>query len=111
MAKKKETPAAEEAASVTKNTNTKEQAAPDKPERLIYLGPNLNGGVLQKYMVFKGGLPKHVKKMLENNKAALKRLFVAPGKIAETEQKIATKGTPEYSIYKKMHEEVKRSGL
>lgn len=100
MAKKKETPAAEEAASVSETISIEKQAAPETPERLIYLGPNIAGGALQRYTVFKGGLPKHIKALF-TGKAYL-RLFVEPAKMAETMQKIERKGTPERMIYEKI---------
>lgn len=78
----------------------KKQAAPEKPERLIYLGPNIAGGALQRYTVFKGGIPKHIKALF-SGKAYL-RLFAEPAKMAETIQKIERKGTPEHMIYEKI---------
>lgn len=65
-----------------------------KPQRLIYCGPNLSGGVLQRYMVSKGGLPVHLEKVFSDC-PAVKALFVPVADLAKTEKAIARKGSSE----------------
>jgi hypothetical protein len=76
---------------------SKKGAAPG-PERLIYCGPNIPGGILQRYTVFKGGLPEHLGSLFEKC-PAVKTLFVPVTDLPRVDQAIATKGTPEHSAY------------
>ncbi|GAV24806.1 hypothetical protein ciss_07390 [Carboxydothermus islandicus] len=78
--------------------NTK--SAP-KSERLIYCGPNIPGGILQRYTVYKGGLPSHLGELFEKC-PAVKRLFVSVEDLARVETAIATKGTPEHSAFQEV---------
>lgn len=74
---------------VTKKT-VKSQIKPTlPPEPTIYVGPNLAGGVLARYTVFKDGkmLP-HVQELLEQN-PDVKALIVPVSKLAVTEQQLA----------------------
>ena len=80
------------------NTSKTKEAAPEKPERLIYCGPNIPGGGLQRYATYKGGLPIHMEEIFTKC-PAIKSLFVPVGDLAKTEQAIATKGTPENILY------------
>lgn len=73
------------------------QAAPE-PERLIYCGPNIPGGALQRYTVFKGGLPAHLGELFEKC-PAIKQMFVPVADLARVDGAIGTKGTPEHSAY------------
>ena len=41
------------------------KSEPVKREQLIYIGPNVPGGMLQRYQVFRGGIPEHVKQIVE----------------------------------------------
>jgi hypothetical protein len=72
-----------------------------KTERLIYCGPNIPGGALQKYTVFKGGLPVHLEDIFERC-PVVKNLFVPVQDLARVEQAIATKGTPEQVYYQEV---------
>ena len=56
-----------------------------KPQRLIYCGPNLSGGFLQRYMVSKGGLPIHLDSLFASC-PAIKSLFVPVADLAKTEK-------------------------
>ena len=79
----------------------KKEAAPAvhlKPDRLIYCGPNIPGGVLQRFAIYKGGLPVHLGELFAKN-PAVKALFVPVADLAKTEKAIATKGTPESILY------------
>ena len=41
------------------------QASVASPVRLIYVGPNIPGGILQRFQIFKGGLPPHAKELFD----------------------------------------------
>lgn len=78
-------------------SKSKPKAAP-KPERLIYCGPNIPGGALQRYAVYKGGLPAHLGDLIEKC-PAIKAMFVSVADLAATEQAIGTMGTPEHGRF------------
>lgn len=75
----------------------KKKAAPD-PGRLIYCGPNIPGGALTRYTVFKGGLPAHLESVFGKYPAA-KSLIIPVADLARVEQAIAKKGTPENTAF------------
>lgn len=77
------------------------RAAPKAVERLVYLGPNLASGALQRYTVFKGGLPQHVAALFETY-PLLGALFAPPENLAQTERAIAQKGTPQHAAYQQI---------
>lgn len=70
------------------------KTAPGKPERIIYVGPSLPRGELQKYMLFKGGIPQHITQVFARY-PLIRALFAQPAAMAEVERKINTKGTLE----------------
>lgn len=69
-----------------------------QPQRLIYCGPNIAGGALQKYAVFKGGTPTHLGGLFEKC-PAIKELFVPVSELATTVQGVTTKGTRLNALY------------
>lgn len=73
----------------TKKTRTTKPTTDLKAvEPAIYVGPNLPGGKLSRYTVFKNGaMMPHVAKLIEAN-PAIKSLIVPVSKLAETEQKL-----------------------
>lgn len=81
------------------NTDQKQakEKTQEKPQRLIYCGPNLPGGVLFKYQVFKGGYPEHLKETFEKC-PAIKSMFVAPGELNEMRIKKDKAGTYENKL-------------
>lgn len=73
-----------------------------KRTQLVYCGPNLKGGVLTRYTVFRGsGLPKHLDKHIDSC-PAISRLFVAPKFLTKTDQAIKTTGTPQNVWFKEI---------
>lgn len=60
--------------------------------QVMYIGPNLAGGLLQRAMVFKGGLPPEVNALFDKE-PLLKNLFVPTDKLAEAEKELKTAGT------------------
>jgi len=69
-----------------------------RPEQLIYIGPNLPGGVLQRYTVFKGGIPLHIAETTEKC-PAIKGLFVPVNQLSNAEQSLKTAGTVENTLF------------
>lgn len=85
------------------------KAAPKEPERLIYCGPNIPGGVLQRYTVYKGGLPEYLSALFDKC-PAIKSLFVPVADLARAERAIATKGTPENAFFNEVLQFVQKGG-
>lgn len=82
-----------------KQANTKEIT---KRAQLIYCGPNLQGGILTQYTVFRGnGLPKHLDQHIADC-PAISRLFVSPDLLNKTNQAIHTTGTPQNVWFKEI---------
>jgi hypothetical protein len=81
-----------------------------RPARLVYVGPNVPGGILQRFQVFKGGLPPYCNNLLEKI-PELKELFVPVEGLEATRQKIAESGTNEarlfYLVQSKLNKGVK----
>ena len=75
------------------------KSEPVKREQLIYIGPNVPGGILQRYQVFRGGKPEHLKDLFEKC-PALQGLFVQVTDLAVAEQALGTAGTVENTLYR-----------
>ena len=73
----------------------------EKVPQKIYVGPNLLG--LPKYTVVESIKVPHVQKFIEDC-AAIEKLFVAIGEMAETESRAKQKGTLEHRHYNKVVE-------
>lgn len=85
---------------VEKTKQTK--AASVKPERLIYLGPNLIQYGLTRYAVYKGGLPMQQMAEAFHCWPLIKCLFVPPKQLVKAEQAIQTPGTPQNEAFKQV---------
>jgi hypothetical protein len=81
-----------------------------RPLRLVYVGPNVPGGILQRFQVFKGGLPPHCKDLFEKV-LEIKELFVLVEALEAMRKKIEEPGTNEarlfYVVQKKLAKGVK----
>ena len=64
----------------------------ESPKPVIYLGPTVPGTSLERYKVFKGGLPENIKQIADKI-PAVKRLIVDTKEMAEIERKIGDKTT------------------
>lgn len=73
------------------------EKAKEKPEKYIYVGPNLKSGKLVKYSIYKG-MPTHLDDLFEQN-IWLKQLFVKISDLAIAEKEIAINGTPKNKYY------------
>ena len=98
------------------NVNNQKQPAvrktktASKPKRFIYCGPNIPGGALQRYAVFKGGFPGHLDDLFDKC-PAIKCLFVPVTSLAKAEQSINTKGTSEHSYFQDALQFIKKGGV
>lgn len=81
-----------------------------RPQRLIYCGPNIPGGALQKYTVFKGGIPGYLSGLFEKC-PEIKSLFVPVTDLAVTEQAISTKGSRFNVLYGAVVNFTKKGGV
>lgn len=81
-----------------------------KQEQIIYCGPNIPGGILQQYTVYKGSLPSYLNELFEKC-PAIKRLFVPIEEFAKAEIAIKTKGTPEHSAFQEVLQFTLKGGV
>jgi len=70
----------------------------ENPQRLIYCGPNIPSGILQRHTIYKGGLPEHLEKVFSDC-PAVKALFVPIADLAKTEKAISSKGSAENVLF------------
>ena len=77
-------------------TNKKAQSQND--EQLIYCGPNLLGGRIMKYTVFRGGIPVYLNDLLEEL-PDIRELIVPISKLTDVQAKTLKQGTREYQLY------------
>jgi hypothetical protein len=92
------------------------QSVPNTPTvesvhaRVIYVGPNVPGGALRRFQVFKGGLPLYCEDLIKAN-PEIKELFVPVERLEATRKKIEELGTNEarlfYAVQKKWNRGVK----
>jgi len=82
----------------------------DKQEQLIYCGPNIPGGILQKYTVYVNGIPRYLSDLLIKC-PAIKSLIVPIEQFSQTEQAIKQKGTPQNMFYNQILEYFKKGGV
>lgn len=80
--------------------------AKKEPERLIYVGPNIPGGVLWTGQVFKGGYPPHLAELFERH-PEVKELFVPVATLSEVQKKIRTAGSNEWRLFETVRREVR----
>lgn len=87
-----------------KNEGVKQQKNPPKSlrkqpeETLIYLGPNLKGGVLSQYTTFRNGLPAHYG-ALKGKYEGLDLLIVPISQMQSVNKLISTEGTAQHKAY------------
>ena len=66
--------------------------------RLVYVGPNIPGGILQRFQVFKGGLPPHAKGLIEQV-PEVGELFVPVKDLESMRCRIEDPGTNEARLF------------
>jgi hypothetical protein len=89
--------------------NKAQTPAPEKPTRLIYCGPNISGGALSQYTVYKGDLPAHLSALFEKC-PAVKTLCVPVSNLATTQKAVAVTGSAEHIAYNRILEYLRKGG-
>ena len=84
---------------MAKTSPDQAKSEPVKREQLIYIGPNVPGGMLQRYQVFRGGRPEHLKDLFEKC-PTLQGLFVQVTDLAVAEKALGEAGTVENTLYR-----------
>lgn len=85
----------------TEKSSAKVKAAAkivEEAKKYIYIGPNIKGGKLTKYTVYKG-MPEHCSELFEKL-PELRHLFVPIAKLMAAEREVVTLGTPRNKYYK-----------
>lgn len=72
-----------------------EQQSQGEKEQLIYIGPNLPGGRLSRFTVFRGGIPLYLKDLLPK----ISKLIVPVAALSEALARVEKAGTAEYQAY------------
>ncbi|WP_051775872.1 hypothetical protein [Paenibacillus tyrfis] len=70
------------------------QTAPQ--EAFIYIGPNLPGGLLSRFRIFRGGIPEYLESTLREQ-PKIERLIVPVSGLSEALARTSTPGTIEYA--------------
>jgi hypothetical protein len=101
----------EEIKSPSDNDASKEAELPEVkvPVTLIYCGPNIPGGLLQKYALYKGGVPDHFNEIIKKC-PVIKNLFVAVNELAATQKALEIPGTPQNTFYAEVLAFLKKGG-
>ncbi|KUO72711.1 MAG: hypothetical protein APF81_08525 [Desulfosporosinus sp. BRH_c37] len=88
--------------SLIKHARKKNDQGSVKRTQLIYCGPNLQGGILTQYTVFRGdSLPKHLDQHIADC-PSIRRLFVPPDLLNKTNRAVNTTGTPQNLWFKEI---------
>ena len=74
------------------------QDTTQEPEAVIYTGPNIIAMALQKFQVFRGGLPPYVTRAIEKI-PEIKNLIVPVTELETMRQKIGRPGTNESRLF------------
>lgn len=67
-------------------------------KRLVYCGPNLPGGKLQAFSVFKGGLPAHVDALIADC-PDVRALIVPVDRLSVVRSRLTDKTSAEFAMY------------
>jgi len=87
-----------------------EKVARKKPQRRIYIGPNIPGGTLIRYQVFKGDLPPHCEDLFQKI-PEVKELFVDVAALAAAERRVETPGTKENGLFLVVLKKTEKGGV
>lgn len=81
----------------------KTTAKPKAAQQFIYVGPNLPGGRLTKFSVFKGGIPVYLDDLIEKH-PQITDLIVPVASAVTAQTNSAQAGTAEYESYQTLTE-------
>lgn len=70
----------------------------NSPEVHIYYGPTIRKVGLRQFAVYRGDLPKNIKKLFENE-PILKALFIKPVELPRVRHNLKIPGTREHQLY------------
>lgn len=101
MAEKEKIETVEETKVESKSRSTKTKSAPKKAGSLIYVGPNLQGGGLSQFTVFRAGLTSHVQSLIEKQ-PDIEKLIVPVEKMAAAVARSRQPGTFEHTAFLKL---------
>lgn len=85
------------------------EAPSKKSDRLIYIGPNVPGGILHRWQVFKGGLPPYCEDIFQRV-PEIKELFVAVEKLNLARERLEEPGSNEARLYSLVQRTILRGG-
>ncbi len=72
---------------------------------MIYVGPNVTGGRLMQYTVFRGGVPDYLADLLDKQ-PAIRQLIVPVHDLAAVQTRIGTPGMLEHALF----QQIKKDG-
>ncbi|MGF9822624.1 hypothetical protein ABE430_08895 [Brevibacillus agri] len=87
-------------------TARKKDEPKEEAKALIYCGPALPNGILSRFAVYRGGIPKHLDEHLKKC-PSLEQLFVPVDSLSSTLLAIETMGTAEHALYQEVQAYVK----
>lgn len=90
----------------TTTTTKKSRNSSNANEQLIYCGPNLPKGILNRFTVFRNGFPKYLEKHFEKCDS-IKKLCVPVDQTGKVIQSIDKRGTAENLWFTKINEFIK----
>ncbi|WGV57790.1 hypothetical protein QIH01_20175 [Brevibacillus brevis] len=70
-------------------------------DQLIYVGPNIPGGLLMQYTVFLGGVPEHLTDLFEKQ-PAIRQLIVPVNDLAAVQERMRKPGTLEHTLFQQV---------
>lgn len=96
----------------TVTLDTEQEAVGDeksKNEQFIYIGPNLPGGFLAQYTVFRDGIPKHLDGVRKTY-PQVDTLLVPVTQLLETQAQLRRKGTAVQQAYQALSRKEQANG-
>ncbi|MGG4447631.1 hypothetical protein [Brevibacillus porteri] len=77
------------------------RGAKPQQDQLIYVGPNIPGGRLMQYTVFRGGVPEYLNDLFEKQ-PAIQQLIVPVKELVAFQSQVGTPGTLEHTLYQQV---------
>ncbi|MCM3141304.1 hypothetical protein [Brevibacillus sp. MER 51] len=86
---------------VRKEEGQERRGAKQQQYPLIYVGPNIPGGLLMQYTVFRGGVPEHLTDLFEKQ-PAIRQLIVPVNDLAAVQERMRKSGTLEHTLFQQV---------